>query len=148
MPECSPAAFTFAPVSDPSHPIRYSSGAPWESIVGYSRAVRAGNVIEVSGTVSVGEDGMPFGIGDPGAQATRILSIIRTAVEALGGRMEDIVRTRIYVTDISHWEAVGRAHGAVFAAIRPATSMVEVSRLIGPEFLVEIEATAHTRENK
>ncbi len=114
--------------------------------MGYSRAVRTGHVIEVSGTVSVDEDGLPFGIDDPGAQATRILSIIRKAVEALGGRMEDVVRTRLYVTDITHWEAVGRAHGAVFADIRPATSMVEVSRLIGPEFLVEIEATAHIRE--
>lgn len=127
-------------------PLRYSSGARWESIVGYSRAVRAGHVIEVSGTVSVDEDGLPHGIGDPGAQATRILSIIRTAVEALGGRVEDVVRTRIYVTDITHWEAIGRAHGAVFANTRPATSMVEVARLIGPEFLVEIEATAHIRE--
>ncbi len=114
--------------------------------MGYSRAVRTGDIIEVSGTVSVGEDGLPFGIGDPGAQATRILSIIRTAVEALGGHLEDVVRTRIYVTDITQWEAVGRAHGAVFADIRPATSMVEVARLIGPEFLVEIEATAHIRE--
>ncbi len=133
-------------MSEQPQPLRYSSGARWETIVGYSRAVRTGNAIEVSGTVSVGEDGMPFGIGDPGAQATRILSIIRTAIEALGGRIDDVVRTRIYVTDISHWEAVGRAHGAVFADIRPATSMVEVSRLIGPEFLVEIEVTAITHD--
>jgi enamine deaminase RidA (YjgF/YER057c/UK114 family) len=133
-------------VSEQPQPLRYSSGARWESIVGYSRAVRTGDIIEVSGTVSVGEDGLPFGIGDPGAQATRILSIIRTAVEALGGHLEDVVRTRIYVTVITQWEAVGRAHGAVFADIRPATSMVEVARLIGPEFLVEIEATAHIRE--
>jgi enamine deaminase RidA (YjgF/YER057c/UK114 family) len=120
----------------------FSTGATWEPIVGYSRAVRIGNTIEVSGTCSVDNDGQPFAVGDAHAQTRRILAIIHNAVQQLGGRMEDIIRTRIFVTDISQWEAIGKAHGEVFGVIRPATSMVEVSRLIAPEYLVEIEATA------
>lgn len=120
----------------------YSTGAPWESTVGYSRAVRTGNIIEVSGTVSV-KDGVNYGAGDAYAQTVRILEIIDEALVNLGAGMQNVVRTRIYVTDIRRdWEAVGRAHGEFFGDIRPATSMVEVRALIAPEYLVEIEATA------
>jgi enamine deaminase RidA (YjgF/YER057c/UK114 family) len=120
----------------------FSSGATWEPIVGYSRAVRIGNTIEVSGTCAVDKDGHPFATGDAYLQTQRILEIIRNGVEQLGGRMEDVIRTRMYVTDISQWEAIGKAHGEVFGSIRPATTMVEVSKLISPEYMVEIEATA------
>ena len=118
-----------------------SSGAPWEDIVGYSRAVRIGNIIEITGTVSI-KDGKTVGIGDPYAQTKRILEIITEYVEKAGGSIEDIVRTRMYVTDISKWEEIGRAHGEVFGTIKPTTSMIEVSALIDPEYMVEIEATA------
>lgn len=117
-----------------------SSGSAWEPVVGYSRAVRVGDRILVTGTVGVEADG---GFADTLAgQARRALAIVRAAVEALGGTMEDVVRTRTYVTDITKWEEVGRVHGEVFAEIRPTTTMVEVSRLIDPEILVEIEAEA------
>lgn len=120
--------------------ISISSGAKWEYIVGYSRAVRLGNLIEVSGTTAVGDDRI---IGeDVYTQANYILQKIKTALEQAGGRMEDVVRTRIYVTDISQWEAVAKAHREHFGTIKPATSMVEVSGLIHPDMLVEIEATA------
>ncbi len=119
-----------------------SSGAKWESIVGYSRAVRIGNVIEVSGTCSVDDEGNPFGVGDPYLQAKRSLEIILHAIEKLGGSLQDVIRTRIYVTDISHWAEIGKAHGEVFADINPATTMIEVSSLISVEYLLEIEATA------
>ena len=117
-----------------------SSGSPWEPKVGYCRAVRSGDLITVSGTVGINADGSyPATAGD---QARRALAIIRAAVEALGGRLEHVVRTRMFVTDIGTFDEVGRAHGEVFGAIRPATSMVEVSRLVDEAALVEIEADA------
>ncbi len=118
-----------------------SSGAPWEETVGYSRAVRVGDIVEVSGTAPV-EDGEVVVKGDPYAQAMQCLGIIEAALLEAGATLEDVVRTRIYVTDISHWQEIGRAHGEYFSDIRPATSMVEVRSLIDPDMLVEIEARA------
>ncbi len=119
-----------------------ASGAKWEDLVGYSRAVKIGNLIEVSGTAAVDEHGAIVGQGDPYKQAAFIIQKIGIALHAAGAGFDNVIRTRIYVTDISFWERVGRAHGEVFGSIKPATSMVQVSALIEPGLLVEIEATA------
>jgi enamine deaminase RidA (YjgF/YER057c/UK114 family) len=119
-----------------------SGGAPWEPIVGYSRAVRVGNTIHVAGTAAIGPDGGVVGAGDPYAQTTQAIRIIERALRQAGAELSHVVRTRIFTTDISQWEAIGRAHGEFFRDIRPAATMVEVRALIDPALLVEIEADA------
>jgi enamine deaminase RidA (YjgF/YER057c/UK114 family) len=119
-----------------------ASGTPWEPIVGYSRAVRVGDHVYVSGTTATDAQGTIVGVGDPYAQTMQIMANLKSALERSGARLEDVVRTRIFVTDMAQWEAVGRAHGETFSAIRPACTMVEVAKLIAPEIMVEIEADA------
>lgn len=138
------AGHLFVPVARPSPMERttVSSGTEWESRVGYSRAVRVGDQVHVSGTTATDEEGGIVGEGDAYAQTRRALEIVASALSEAGSSLEDVVRTRMYVTDVDEWEAVGRAHAEVFGDVRPATSMVEVSRLIDPRMLVEVEAVA------
>ena len=121
---------------------RVFSGSPWEKTVGYCRALKAGNHIFVSGTAPVAEDGKTFAPGDAYAQTQRCFEIIESALDKAGASMSDVVRTRMYVVDISRWEEVGRAHGEIFAEHPPVTTMVEISKLIDPEMLVEVEVDA------
>ena len=122
--------------------INYSSGAKWEDIVGYSRAVRMGNIIEVTGTVAIDEHNQVVGAGNAYEQTAFIIRKIEKILQKAGAGLEHVIRTRMFVTDISRWEEYGKAHGEFFSNIRPCTTMVEVSRLIAPEYLIEIEATA------
>ena len=122
--------------------MKISSGTKWEPIVGYSRVVKVGKLVHVSGTTATDSQGNVVGIDDAGAQTIQALKNIQRALESVGARLEDVVRTRIYVTDIKRWEEVGKEHGAFFKEIRPTTTMVEVKALVNPEMLVEIEAEA------
>ena len=120
----------------------HSSGAPWEPVVGYSRALRVGSHVYVSGTAAIGRNGEVVGGDDPAAQMRHCLQIVSEALRALGAELRDVVRTRMYVTDMRHWEAIGRVHGEWFGTVRPATTMVQVAALIEPDLLVEVEAEA------
>ena len=121
---------------------KVSSGAKWEDIVGYSRAVKVGQTIEVAGTTAVGTGGVVLGINDPAEQTRQIILIAEKALKQLGATLEDVIRTRIYTTDISRWEEIGKAHGEFFGKIKPASTMVEVSALVSPDMMVEMEFTA------
>ena len=122
--------------------MKFSTGTKWEQIVGYSRAVKVGKIVHVSGTTATDVQDNIVGIGDAAAQTVQTLKNIQRALESVGARLEDVVRTRIYVTDIKRWEEIGKVHGAFFKEIRPTTAMVEVKALVNPEMLVEIEAEA------
>jgi enamine deaminase RidA (YjgF/YER057c/UK114 family) len=126
--------------------LNISSRTKWEDIVGYSRAVRIGNIIEVAGTSAVDENSQVFGINDPSAQTKFILSKIEKALNSAGATLQDVIRTRMFVTNIADWEKIGMVHGSFFKDIKPVTTMVEVKSLISPELLVEIEATAILNE--
>jgi len=126
--------------------INYSSGAKWEDVVGYSRAVKMGNVVEVTGTVAVDENNNLVGENNAYEQAKFIIQKIERVLQKAGASLKDVVRTRMFVTDISRWEEFGKAHGEFFKNIRPCTTMVEVNKLISPEYLIEIEATAIVSE--
>jgi enamine deaminase RidA (YjgF/YER057c/UK114 family) len=121
---------------------RVLSGSRYEPIIGFSRAVRVGNMVAVGGTAPIGADGKTVGVGDPAAQTRRCFEIIEQALKGAGASLEDVIRTRTFLTDISYWEACGRTHGEIFGEIRPASTMIQVSRFIDPEWLVEIEADA------
>ena len=122
--------------------INFGTGTPWEAVVGYSRAVRVGNIVHVAGTTASDEQGNVIGSGDAEAQTDYILRKIARALEAVGASLRDVVRVRMFVTDISQWEIIGRVHGSYFADIRPVSTMVEVSRLVDPQHLIEIEVEA------
>src|SRR6266511_3168122 len=126
--------------------LNISSGVKWEDVIGYSRAVKIGNVIEVAGTTALDEDGNLVGAGNPYDQTKYTIAKIEKALQAAGCSLEDVVRTRIFVTDISHWEEIGKAHGEYFKHIKPASTMVQVQSLINPDMLIEIEATAIIQE--
>jgi enamine deaminase RidA (YjgF/YER057c/UK114 family) len=122
--------------------LKFSSGTKWEPIVGYSRAIRVGNIVHIAGTTATDSKGILVGIGDAKAQTRQALNNIKQALESVGASLDDVIRTRMYVTDISRWEEIGKVHGEFFKTIRPVTTMVEVSHLVSPEIIVEIEAEA------